>query len=132
MTASRITYDSLATAGVTAEELAALARQARGGASGGRGYGYEDHFAVSCLIAASVAWFERGEDWVVTLGHACCWVDDVVVERPDAEQYAQLKTSPDETWGAGGWSSAAAVSSPGEGLPGEGGGRVCALDRYPA
>ncbi|MBL8972994.1 MAG: hypothetical protein JNK56_20575 [Myxococcales bacterium] len=99
MTASRITYDSLATAGVTAEELAALARQARGGASGRRGYGYEDHFAVSCLIAASVAWFERGEDWVVTLGHRCCWVDDVVVERPDAEQYAQLKTSPDETWG---------------------------------
>jgi hypothetical protein len=99
VTATRITLDSLETAGVTADELAGLARQARGGASGSHGYGYEDHFAVACLIAASVAWFERGEDWVVTLGHPCCWVDDVVVERPDVEEYAQLKTSPDETWG---------------------------------
>ena len=96
---SRITSESLQTAGVESHELAALARQTRGGNFGGHGYGYEDHFAVARLIAAAVRWFEHGEDCLVTLSHPYCWVDDVVIEGEAHEAYAQLKTSPQETWG---------------------------------
>lgn len=96
---TRITLESLKAAGVGREELDALARQTRGGAAGSGGFGYEDQFAIACLITHSVGWFERDEDCLLTVGHRYCWVDDVVLERADAEEYAQLKTSPSETWG---------------------------------
>lgn len=94
-----ITLESLKAAGVDSAELAELARQTRGGAAGSGGFGYEDQFAIACLITHSVGWFERSEDCLLTVGHPHCWVDDIVVERADAEEYAQLKTSPTETWG---------------------------------
>ncbi|MBA3550584.1 MAG: hypothetical protein H0T76_29260 [Nannocystis sp.] len=97
--ATRITRESLEAAGVGPEALAALARQTRGGAAGSGGFGYEDQFAIASLITHSVGWFERGEDCLLTVGHPHCWVDDVVVERTDSEEYSQLKTSPGETWG---------------------------------
>lgn len=97
--ATAITLESLKAAGVGPEELADLARQTRGGSAGSGGFGYEDQFAIACLITHSVEWFERNQECLLTVGHPYCWVDDIVAEWTGVEEYSQLKTSPTETWG---------------------------------